>query len=146
MGQPDTTPGQATPAPRDTDMLDDETCWRLLEQADYGRLGLRARHGVDVFPVNFRVHEQAVYLRSAPGSKMIDLTEDPRVAFEIDGSDGEQVWSVVIHGRAKRLDSDPEIERSGVLQLDAWQPGEKFNYVRIVPERITGRRFRPLAR
>ena len=35
------------------------------------------------------------------------------VAFEADGVDQSFRWSVVVHGRSRRLDADDEIEASG---------------------------------
>ncbi len=127
------------------DELDEDACWTLLGQAPFGRIALRSVGGVDIFPVNFLVHDGGIFLRSGPGSKLIELTDDPRVAFEADGRDGGRMWSVVVSGEARRLGSDSEIEESGVLQLETLQPGEKFNYVRIAPDRITGRRFTPIS-
>jgi uncharacterized protein len=97
---------------------------------------------IDVFPVNFLVHDRAVYFRSGPGSKLVDLTANHTVAFEADGQDGPAVWSVVVHGRAHRLMMDREIEESGVLELEAVHPTDKWNYVRIDADSITGIRFK----
>ena len=115
-------------------------CRRLLLSADFGRLAVRSDDGVDIFPVNFLLHGDALYFRSGPGSKMVDLTRDPRVAFEVDGRIDGAVWSVVVHGRAVRLSVDVDIESSTVLALRAWDPSAKFNYVRIAIATISGRR------
>jgi nitroimidazol reductase NimA-like FMN-containing flavoprotein (pyridoxamine 5'-phosphate oxidase superfamily) len=122
-------------------VLDDAECWRLLEAASLGRLAVRRDAAIDVFPVNFLVHDKGIYFRSAPGSKLIDLTRFPDVAFEIDGQHARHLWSVVVHGRAARLGSDAEIEASHINTLAGWHPGEKFNYVRIEPETVSGRSF-----
>jgi nitroimidazol reductase NimA-like FMN-containing flavoprotein (pyridoxamine 5'-phosphate oxidase superfamily) len=132
------TDGSAIPGVR---VLDVNECWRLLAEANLGRFAVRAGEGVDVFPVNYRVHERALYFRSAPGSKLIDLTREPRIAFEIDGQHARHVWSVVVHGTAHRLDSDQEITDSGIQSLEPWHPSEKYNYVRIAPEKVSGRSF-----
>jgi len=124
------------------DQMSDEQCWDALRSASIGRLAVRAADGVDVFPVNFTVHEHAIYIRSAPGSKLVDLTSASTVAFEVDGSRGrDHYWSVVIRGTAERLSDDGEIERSGILQLTTVTPTETWNFVRITPTSISGRRF-----
>ena len=64
-----------------------------------------------------------------------------RVAFQIERRAGNTWFNVVVKGEAVRLAFDEEIERSGVLELAPAQPGEKFNYVRITPDTITGRTF-----
>jgi uncharacterized protein len=121
--------------------LDLDECWRQLETYDVGRFAVQKGSGVDVFPVNYLVHDKAVYFRSAPGSKLIDLTRSPEVAFEIDGQLAHHMWSVIIHGVATRLGSDVEILAAGIHNLRTWYPNDKFNYVRITPSRITGRNF-----
>lgn len=122
-------------------ILDEDECWRLLGESGLGRFAVRAVTGVDVFPVNYLVHDRALYVRSAPGSKLIDLTREPSVAFEVDGERGRHVWSVVVHGAARRLGTDQEILESGITSLETWYPSDKYNYVRISPEAITGRSF-----
>lgn len=121
--------------------LDADECWRLLAASQLGRLAMTVVDGVDIFPINYLAHGRELFFRSAPGSKLIDLTREPSIAFEIDGEHAHHVWSVVIHGTAHRLGSDQEIEDSGIQSLKTWHPGEKFNYVRIQPESVTGRSF-----
>ena len=119
-----------------------EQCWEALGTASVGRLAVRSGDGVDVFPVNFTVHEKAIYLRSAPGSKLAAITESPSVAFEVDGSRGQDhYWSVVVRGTAERLAYDSEIVGSGVLGLATSTPTAKWNFIRITPTAISGRRF-----
>ena len=83
----------------------------------------------------------AIYFRSAPGSKLMELAENPTVAFESDGRQWGKRWSVVVHGTAERLWDDTEIEACGILHLPTSSPTAKWNYVRITPTTITGRRF-----
>ena len=129
-------------ADADVEELDPATCFELLGAAGVGRLGVQEADGVDIFPVNYLVHADKVYFRSGPGVKMIRLTRSPDVAFEVDGHDEAQSWSVVVKGIAKRLDDDDEILTSGIFAAATAHPSEKLNYVRIQPRLITGRRFR----
>jgi Predicted flavin-nucleotide-binding protein len=127
--------------------LSAEECWRLLAAAPLGRLATAVADpatgelSLDVFPVNFLIHEDAIFFRTGPGSKLIELTANDKVAFEVDGQAGHAEWSVVVHGRAHRLMMDRDIEESGVLDLDAVHPTDKWNYVRITVDSITGIRF-----
>ena len=122
--------------------LGDAESWALLARGGVGRLAVRGLDGdPDVFPLNFLVHERRLYIRSAPGTKLQDLTRHPVVAFEIDGDDGAAWWSVVVRGVAKRLAEDTEIVESGITRLASWNPTIKYNYVRITPTTVTGRRF-----
>ena len=108
--------------------------------ADVGRLAVPSLDdNIDVFPVNFTVHHRAIYFRSAPGTKMVDMLVHPGVTFEVDGHGRSRSWSVVVKGNARRLPSDAEIEASGITKLHTTAPGEKWNYVRITPSEISGR-------
>ena len=135
LGHPDELP--------DTLDLEEAACWEFLGQRGLGRLAISTDDGVDIFPINYLVHNKNLYFRSAPGTKILELTREPRVAFEADNRTFLAKWSVVIRGLARRLASDSEIRDSGVEWLTPWQRGDKFNYFQIVPERITGRFIRP---
>jgi nitroimidazol reductase NimA-like FMN-containing flavoprotein (pyridoxamine 5'-phosphate oxidase superfamily) len=117
------------------------TCWDLLGTEQIGRLAVTAQDGVDIYPIDYIVADKAIYFRSAPGRKLINLTADPVVAFEADGGVDRRRWSVVVRGTANRMDSDSEIEASGVNRLKSHSPTTKWNYVKITPGTITGRRF-----
>jgi nitroimidazol reductase NimA-like FMN-containing flavoprotein (pyridoxamine 5'-phosphate oxidase superfamily) len=128
---------------REIENLGTAQCWHLLEAGAMGRLAVQGAEGVpDVFPVNYTVHSGSIYLRTAPGSKLMKITERPGVAFEVDGQDGVSHWSVVIKGSARRLDSDEEIHESGVEKLVTASPTSKNDFVAITVGSITGRRFR----
>jgi nitroimidazol reductase NimA-like FMN-containing flavoprotein (pyridoxamine 5'-phosphate oxidase superfamily) len=122
-------------------VLDTAECWRLLAEQEFGRLAMRDGEGVDIFPVNYLVHDSAIYFRSGPGAKLVDLTRHPGVAFEVDGQLAHRVWSVVISGAATRIGSDAEIHASGIQGLQTWHPSDKFNYVCLRPASVTGRSF-----
>jgi osmotically-inducible protein OsmY len=130
------------PADVDLEELDPAACFELLGVEGIGRLGIQEASGVDIFPVNYRVHDGKVYFRSGPGVKVIRITESPEVAFEVDGYDEEWTWSVVVKGHAQRLDDPAEISASGISEVETAHRGEKLNYLRVQPRQITGRRFR----
>ncbi len=123
-------------------LVSSDDCWRLLAKANLGRIAVQTTDGLDIFPINSVVTGEAVFFRSAPGSKLVDIAANPVVAFEVDGRHGGHRWSVVVKGAAHRLDRDDMIESSGVLRLPTATSTEKFNYVRIIPTSISGRRIR----
>lgn len=123
------------------EILDETSCWQLLGDAEVGRVVFTDGDDIEVFPVNFVVGGRSILFRSAPGSKLELVAEHPDVAFEADDHDENEAWSVVVRGTARRLSFDDEIEQSGVLALVSWTPTDKFNYVRITPDRVSGRRF-----
>jgi hypothetical protein len=68
------------------------------------------------------------------------------VAFEIDGEADGEAWSVVVKGRAVEIERMYELFDAVELPLYPWHAAPKHRYVRILPEMITGRRFRVVDR
>lgn len=126
-------------------------CWSLLEQETLGRLALIGDNGVpDLFPVNYVAHEGAIYIRTAHDSKLLRVVAHPVAGFEVDGSEGDEVWSVVVRGAIARLTDDAEIERVGARRIVSWSPRQKPYVIKLTGHTVTGRRFvkvdRPPAR
>ncbi|MFH8250225.1 pyridoxamine 5'-phosphate oxidase family protein [Microbacterium sp. B2969] len=64
--------------------LTDDQCWNLLARCSLGRLAVAIDGQPEIFPVNYVVDGPRVLFRTAPGSKLAELTANPRVAFEVD--------------------------------------------------------------
>lgn len=130
------------PLSSDVEGLKLAECWRALASASLGRLAVLGSDGApDIFPMNYVVHDEQIYLRSAPGAKLMAIVRDARVAFEVDAMVDGIAWSVVLRGTAVRLDTDDEIVASGILELRTDNPTAKHNYIRVDPREIMGRRF-----
>lgn len=127
------------------EVLDETECRRLLELHHFGRLAYLDEGDPVIVPVNYRVVDGDVVIRTAPGTK---LTQSPMtaVAFEIDGADplAQWGWSVVVRGRAYDVTDtvDERSERIRRVELRPWAPGERHHWLRIDPTKVTGRRFR----
>ncbi len=123
--------------------LTTDQCWNLLRSTAIGRIAASAAGLVDIFPINYAVDEAArtVYFRTAPGTKLLELAINDRVALEIDGHDEVEAWSVVVKGRAERVERQSEMDAAEQLGLEPWIPTLKYRWVRIRPTEIAGRRF-----
>jgi nitroimidazol reductase NimA-like FMN-containing flavoprotein (pyridoxamine 5'-phosphate oxidase superfamily) len=128
--------------------LDEDTCLQLISRGGIGRIAYASRYGPAVLPVNYALQDGAIVFRTAEHGP---LDEDLRtgidgaeykVAFEIDDIDlaKEAGWSVLIQGPAHHVTA---AERDAAVQagVDAWAPGERELFVRIIPSRVTGRRI-----
>ncbi|CAN5399531.1 pyridoxamine 5'-phosphate oxidase family protein [soil metagenome] len=126
--------------------LSPDECWTLLGDHGTGRLAVQdVDEGVDIFPIDYLVTDRRLYFRSGPGRKLVDITAHPSVAIEAEGRSGRHRWSIVVRGVASRLGSDSEIESAGIKELAPSHPGDKLNFVGVVPSSITGRSFAPMA-
>lgn len=98
-----------------------------------------------MLPVNYTMDGEHVVFRTAPGSKLSAVGRAP-VCFEIDAFDrgAHTGWSVVVHGRLEEVtDHHPaELGRLRATGLSPWLPVGRDHWLRIVPERISGRRIR----
>ena len=121
--------------------LNEDECWALLSRASLGRLALTVRGELDLFPVNFVVDDRTLMFRTAPGTKLAELSANPRVVFEADEYDDDEAASVVVKGLAERVEQQSEIDAADALPLRPWIPTLKYRWVRITPASISGRRF-----
>ncbi|MDQ0675961.1 nitroimidazol reductase NimA-like FMN-containing flavoprotein (pyridoxamine 5'-phosphate oxidase superfamily) [Pseudarthrobacter siccitolerans] len=121
--------------------LNDEQSWRLLEGTKHGRLVVSVAGEPDIFPVNYVSSSGRLYLRTAPGNKLAQLTINSAVLFEADGILSDEAWSVVIRGKARVLNTAAELAEVEELGLKSWVPTLKDFYVEIEPTAISGRHF-----
>lgn len=123
--------------------LSDEESLELLATKTFGRLVVHRKDDMDLFPLNYLVHEGEIYFRTAEGSKLFSLTLNNDVLFEADNvdADSQEAWSVVVKGTARTLSSNAEIEAADQLPLKPWLPTLKYNYVVVSPNEISGRKF-----
>ena len=121
--------------------LPEEECWKLLCKQEFGRLAFHLVGEVHIVPINYVVDARRLFFRTAEGSKLLGITMNMDVAFEVDEIDEKAARSVVLRGRARQLRAD-EADRAEQLPLRPWVPGAKDNMVSIEPTEVTGRVFR----
>ena len=121
--------------------LNEEQSWKLLDATNHGRLVVSVAGEPDIFPVNYLTADRKVYLRTAPGNKLAQLTINSRVLFETDGVLSDEAWSVVLRGSARVLTNSSELAAVEELGLKSWVPTLKDFYVEIVPTSVSGRHF-----
>lgn len=122
--------------------LSEDASWERLASGEVGRLVTHVKDVLDIFPVNYVVDGRTVVFRTAGGTKLAELTVNHEVLFEIDGHNEDEAWSVVLRGRAQRLQRREELAASERLPLKPWIPTTKHEVVRIEPASVSGRWFR----
>jgi nitroimidazol reductase NimA-like FMN-containing flavoprotein (pyridoxamine 5'-phosphate oxidase superfamily) len=123
------------------EILDDEQCWELLLSSSLGRLAVSVGGKPEIYPVNFVAVDRRLIIRTAEGTKLLELTVNSSVAFEADGVGRDEAWSVVVKGTARILEKRSEIDAADELPLRPLIPTLKYIYVEIGPQSVSGRRF-----
>ena len=123
-------------------ILPEHECWDLLAGVALGRVITCVDGQPEVFPVNYVEQHRTVLFRTAEGTKLVSTAINNRVLFEVDDHNVAEGWSVIVKGIARSLRTNEQIEEAERAQLLSWTTSEKTHYVRVIPEMITGRRFR----
>lgn len=123
--------------------LTEDVCWNLLATKQLGRLAVSISNQPDIFPVNYRLDDETIVVKSAAGLKLYAATLGEAVAFEVDALDElrQTGWSVVVRGPAFEIERSAELVEAGKLLLEPWAGGERNRYFRITPTQVTGRRI-----
>ncbi|SEN64926.1 helix-turn-helix domain-containing protein [Nonomuraea pusilla] len=128
--------------------LSEEESLALLAPGGVGRLAFQGRYGLSVLPVNYRLSDGAVVFRtSTGGSTDEDLRTgvadvEYQVAFEVDEVDtaGHSGWSVLVQGSLHHVTAEEE-QAAAATGVEPWAGGDRRQYLRIKPSRVTGRRI-----
>jgi nitroimidazol reductase NimA-like FMN-containing flavoprotein (pyridoxamine 5'-phosphate oxidase superfamily) len=130
------------------DVLSEEECLELLRSHHVGRIALTDHGQPLIFPVNYAADDRAVVFRTGPGMKLQE-SRMSRVAFEIDEVDtaAGTAWSVMVKGIAYDITDagDSLSERLRELVVETMAPGDRPNWVAVMRNEISGRRFRLVA-
>lgn len=123
--------------------LTPEECRARLSTHGVGRVAVTGDDGPAIVPVNYQMVEGSLAFRTSPGSAPA-LSIGSRVAFEVDHIDEalSQGWSVLVVGSAEHV-TDPDTVRRlvGLAHSGPWAGGHRTLWIRIDPDRITGRRI-----
>jgi nitroimidazol reductase NimA-like FMN-containing flavoprotein (pyridoxamine 5'-phosphate oxidase superfamily) len=89
------------------------------------------------------VLDGAIVIRTDLYSVVADGTRDSTVAFQADELDDRLTsgWSVLVVGHAEHVDDPKEMAALFQRMHQPWAPGLRPLVARIVPAKVTGRRF-----
>jgi len=126
-----------------------EECVTLLAGSAVGRLGVVVDGTPEIFPVNHAVDTVTgcIVFPTNARTKLQAALHWPKVSFEVDGleADGRSGWSVMVVGHAEPVEDLGEQVRAAAHRFVLWGTGPNTVWLRIVPERITGRRISAVA-
>lgn len=124
--------------------MDTQQCEAHLTAARLGRLGVVVDGRPEIFPVHHAYDPTTgcVVFQTNARTKLHAALHWPSVAFEVDGTDPKDEWSgwsVLVVGRAEEITDPAEVERASRLKPTLWSGEDAERWVRIVPDKITGR-------
>ena len=122
----------------DLHVLPEAECYLLLHSRTLGRVGIHLDDQLTILPVYYAVMGHDVIFRTAPGTKLDVAVLRAAAVFEVDNA--SPGWSVFIRGRAEEVGGDDLVHAETLLGHD-WPAGERDHCVRIVTEKISGRRL-----
>jgi nitroimidazol reductase NimA-like FMN-containing flavoprotein (pyridoxamine 5'-phosphate oxidase superfamily) len=127
--------------------LSTEECLELLGRERLGRVGVSIGAMPVILPVNYRLFEGSIVLRTAPGTKLSAALMGAVVGFEIDHAEPDHAagWSVLVVGHASEIRDQTALERVRRLPLASWAPDRRDHFVQIPVEHVSGRAFGPAA-
>jgi uncharacterized protein len=130
-------------AAHDLEVMAEAEAWALVGTRELGRLAVCISGLPEIFPVNYRTEGTTVVVRTAPGLKLAGAVLGRGVAFEVDQIDeaAHIGWSVVIHGAAAEVQGTEALLAADDLGVEPWVSSPKYRYLRITPDRISGRRI-----
>ncbi|WP_395659353.1 pyridoxamine 5'-phosphate oxidase family protein [Nocardioides sp.] len=116
-------------------------CWSLLEGAEIARVAWQGEDGIELIPVNYTVADGSLWFRTEADSSLARGTAGHEVVVEVDHVDlaDHAGWSVVIRGGAELVDvlDVPDM----LVDMRVWPTGAHTVFVRVEPDRVTGRRL-----
>lgn len=119
-------------------------CDTLLRAGTFGRVALGADRRPEILPVNYRVVDDAIWIRTDPDGLLARAAASGvPVAFEVDLVDHERWrgWSAVAHGTAELVpDAEAHEPLAGRPAPRPWADGDRSAHVRIRWSELSGRK------
>lgn len=135
-------PGRAGPHPV-LETLTPKQCEDHLVAGGVGRVVFSADRGPVAVPVNFRYVDGRVVFRTQPTASLA-IANGAIVSFEVDRIDEamSEGWSVLVSGRAQRVEDRTELEKLALAGIEPWPGGQREAVIRIEIDEVSGRAIR----
>lgn len=120
--------------------LSAQASWELIKDEQLGRLAFHGPEGLTLVPVNVRVDEEVLWIRTGSHSALAASVEDSAVVALLDRLDPDTHlgWSVQVRGVCELL-LDPSSVPAQVRDLMPWVEGPKPVWIKLQAARLTGR-------
>ena len=122
--------------------LDRAECLELLAAKRVGRIAYPVDKGARILPVNYILANDCIIFRTVKDGEIFRHALDSICAFEIDDTDEffESGWSVVVVGRLQLATEDDFARMLHGEVPEPWAAGDRWMFVRLSGEDVSGRR------
>ncbi|MFY7070489.1 pyridoxamine 5'-phosphate oxidase family protein [Nocardiopsis changdeensis] len=126
-------------------VLERRTCFNLAATRDIGRIAftIDGDAAPTVLPVNYALVNETIVLRTSLAGTVMRYSRG-YASFQVDHFDDErrEGWSALFTGRCRWVRDAGELSRIPQGRLPVpWAKGPRDQVLRIVPNRVTGRRI-----
>ena len=124
--------------------LEPEECWRRLASRTVGRMAYVDRDGPVIVPLNYRVVDGRVWVRTASYDQLAVHLPHQQAACEVDEVDeaARVGWSVLVRGRAEHVVVGPGGTPRDWPDPEPWPGGLRWTIFCLFPREVTGRELR----
>ena len=122
--------------------LGEAECWERLRAQDTGRIGFVHHGRVMILPVNYLVHDHAIYFRTSLEGLIGGPAARTQTSFQIDDAraDRSEGWSVLANGSSSHVVDRELLTRLwGHMTAEPWAGGDRGHFICIQPAIITGK-------
>lgn len=122
--------------------LSEVQCWEKLHSHDTGRVGFVHHGRVMILPVNYLVHDHAVYFRTSLEGLLGAPVARMQTSFQIDDAraDRSEGWSVLVSGSSSHVVERELLTRLwGQMTAEPWAGGDRGLFICIQPSIVTGK-------
>ena len=146
MALPDLTPPETEAVPRQRhpsfEVLPRGRCLELLSSTTVGRIAFAGDDGPVLLPVNYRVVDDSVVVRTSRTGTLARLADGRiDVVFEVDyhAPTARSGWSVLVRGRAAAVEDEQALASVEVGRVVSWVPGDHSLVLAVPLDQVTGR-------
>jgi len=126
------------------EVLGHDECLRLITSRGVGRIGIVDSGQPIILPMNYQMVDDTVVMRTSAGTKL-QHAQGSAACFEVDEIDAttQAGWSVLAVGRLETITEydEAKVRAARSLPLSPWAAGERSYWMRLVTQRLTGRRI-----
>ena len=123
-------------------VLDPGECMELLAAKSVGRIAYASDAGARILPVNYVLVDDSVIFRTVADGEIFHHALSSICAFEIDETDEffQSGWSVVVVGRLQLATEDDFAHMLYGKLPEPWAGGNRYMFVRLPCDHVSGRR------